>query len=490
MSAINVTNNPARSTSRALSIASIALAFGLVAGCTGEITGVGDGSEPETRSDAKGDGGDDATGPREPVELVERELDESSGDIVNPDRGYYIGKNLLKPGDLSGVRADGHSLVIAVVRLDDYRDRALDAAVLTAISDGFAAGRAAGIKYILRFSYNASFTDDAPLAIVLQHIEQLTPHLQANADVISVMQAGFVGAWGEWHGSTNGLESDSARAAILTALLEALPADRFLQVRTPMFKEAAFPGGPTTEDESFTETARARIGHHNDCFLASTSDLGTYANPVQDWMEYVAEDTWNAPMGGETCGVYPPRTNCDTSVGEMEAHHWSYLNSQYNVDVLNVWTADGCGDEVRERLGYRLVAERVRYAEEVRPGSRLPVEIDVANRGFSAPYNARPVYLVLTDGTGTRRVQHLVSSTDIRRWYAETTTTVHAELLVPNDLEPGTYSLSLWMPDQAQNLRGDSRFAVRLANSGVWHGSSGLNTLVDDIAVVEHQPEG
>lgn len=445
--------------------------------CTGDITAPEDIDVQESVQDRARAGEQLAPSTASELEMVERELEESGEDFVNPERGYYVGKNLLDPGDMSGIHAAGYSLVIAVVRLDDYRDRPLDQAFFTALQAGFDAGAAAGIKYILRFSYNASFTDDAPLPIVLEHIEQLRPYLRANAPVISVLQAGFIGAWGEWHGSTNGLDDDGARAEILSALLAATPDDRFVQVRTPMYKDAAFPGGPVAATEAFTPALRARVGHHNDCFLASSSDFGTYAAPVPDWMSYVAQDTLHVPMGGETCSVHPDRTQCTTSLDEMERHHWSYLNSQYHTGVLDGWAASGCSDEIQRRLGYRLAVQRVRYPASVAPGATLPVDIEIANRGFAAPYNERPVYLVLTGSNGQRHTQRL--SADPRRWYGGTTLNLQARVQLPPDLEPDSYALSLWMPDAAPGLADDPRRAIRLANPGVWNHDSGLNTLAE-----------
>ena len=62
--------------------------------------------------------------------------------------------------------------------------------------------RAAGFKCILRFAYTKVQQatppyNDAPLSRVLMHIEQLRPVVQANEDVVLVLQAGFIGTWGE-----------------------------------------------------------------------------------------------------------------------------------------------------------------------------------------------------------------------------------------------------------------------------------------------------
>src|SRR5690606_34540125 len=161
-----------------------------------------------------------------------------------------------------------------------------------------------------------------------------------------------------WHGSTNGLDNDEDRGDILRAMLAAMPETRAIQVRAPMFKEGSFGGGPLAADEAWSGSDRARLGHHNDCFLASSSDYGTYASPVSDWKDYVATDGRYTPIGGETCAVNEPRSACGEATGEMETAHWSYLNRQYNVSVLDRWEDQGCADDVERRLGYRLAFAR------------------------------------------------------------------------------------------------------------------------------------
>jgi hypothetical protein len=140
--------------------------------------------------------------------------------------------------------------------------------------------REVGIKFIVRFSYNDGTSapntqPDATLAQVLRHIEQLAPILEANKDVIAWFEAGFIGAWGEWHSSTNGLDSDANKAIIRDALLANFPADRFILFRYPGDFIGWHPQ-PLTEAQAFSGTDQARAGHHNDCFLASDSDFGTY----------------------------------------------------------------------------------------------------------------------------------------------------------------------------------------------------------------------
>jgi Domain of unknown function (DUF4832)/Domain of unknown function (DUF4874) len=419
--------------------------------------------------------------PPPPVGSLTRNFTESSAELLNPERGYYVGYDLHGAGDASRVRVNGKTLAITLVRLDAYRDAPIDAAFLDSLSRGFAAARTAGVKVVVRFTYNSSATADASRARILGHLTQLTPILHANADVIAVMQAGFIGAWGEWHSSTNGLDNDADRATILNAILAALPASRQVDIRTPMFKAAALPGGPLVAAEAYTGTARARVGHHNDCFLASASDYGTYAAPVATWISYVAADGRFTAVGGETCAVYAPRSACAPAIAEMALQHWSYLNSEYNQAVLSSWDSGGCGPEIRRRLGYRLALERVTHTAAVAPGGELTLTIAIHNSGFAAPFNRRPVDVVLTRGS-TRLVARLTTA-DARRWASGVTTTLTARLRIPATLAAGSYVLALRLPDEAPTLAADPRYAIHLANDGVWTDAAGDNVLVPALSI-------
>ncbi|MBI2341895.1 MAG: DUF4874 domain-containing protein, partial [Deltaproteobacteria bacterium] len=128
--------------------------------------------------------------------------------ILNPERGFYTWIDILDDtDDYSWVREDGFTLAYAKVVLDGYQNSALDDPILNGLAAGFERVKNAGIKVILRFYYSDDpLNSDAPLSQILSHIAQLKPILQNSADVISTLQAGFIGRWGEWHTSTNGLD--------------------------------------------------------------------------------------------------------------------------------------------------------------------------------------------------------------------------------------------------------------------------------------------
>ena len=399
----------------------------------------------------------------------------SGADVPNPERGLFQVVDVFDDGDITYVANLGVTLGNARIVLDAYRDRPIDDAYLARLATGFDRVRAAGLKLVLRFQYNTGTGPDAPLDRVLAHIAQLTPVLRTHADVIATVQAGFIGAWGEWHGSTNGLDTPSARAMIAIALLDALPPTRAIQIRTPGHKQGITPGGPLDERTGFSSDLRARIGHHNDCFLGSDDDVGTYGRPVEAGKQLVAADGLYTPVGGETCKRNAPRSDCATALAEMAQLHWSFANRAWHEDVLAAWESQGCLDEIRRRLGYRFVLREARWSEAAVPGGALDLDLDIENVGFAAPYNARPVYAVI--GEGAARVAIRLHDVDARRWRPGETTHVAARLTLPASTPIGTQRLALWLPDPAGTLRDRPAYAIQLLSEGVWSASDGVNVI-------------
>jgi hypothetical protein len=465
---------------------------GIIACDTGAITNINPNDDQSPGGNAEGSAGNPAESgspgdgdsttwvPSGPTVTVD--FDATSEDFLNPERGYYVTGDLVSGDDFEWVRNTGHTLVMTIVRLDDYRDRPLDSALLSALRAGLDRVRAAGVKVILRFAYNDDGDGlDASRDLVVKHIGQVAPIIRDNADVIAVVQAGFIGAWGEWHSSASGLDNDTDRGIILRALLDAVPPSRTVQVRTPMYKEAIFPGGPLDPIEAWSDAERARVGHHNDCFLASSDDYGTFDTPIAEWEDYVEKDGRFLPVGGETCHLYAPKTDCAQALGFLADQHWSYLNEEYNQAVLDSWVEQGCADEISRRLGYRLSLVRATMSEAVAPGGVLEVKLEIENQGFSAPFNARPVFLVLRRGTQRWKVQ--LAGRDARQLQPGLSV-ITARLRVPATAEPGDdYAFALWLPDEAPGLRSDPRYSIRLANPTMWRPMRGWNLVTRSLVV-------
>jgi hypothetical protein len=424
----------------------------------------------------------DAPATEEPA-LVTHEVQPSDEDFLNPERGFHADLPLPQAA-LDDYRAEGASLLRSYVILEQWRTQALPQEFLDQLAYSLDLVRDRGLKVVLRFAYNADGSEDAPLASVMQHIGQLKPILQAKSDVIAVLQAGFVGRWGEWHHSEHELNTGENRKAIVHSLLDMLPASRQLQLRYPWQRKQIFPE-PLSDATAFSGMAAARVGHHNDCFLTSNNDLGTYGDFVDSatgtapdeqvirWMDYVARESRFTATGAETC-QNTERSSCAHALNELARFHYSYLNADYFAEVNERWVSEGCMPEVRRRLGYRFELAQIRFNDRVRPGGVLRLSITLHNRGFAAPYNQRPVYLVLEGSS--RFVAEL--ALDPRRFLPENGPVAPAFLLrVPANLPAGKYRVALWLPDAAEQLRERPEYAIRFANDGVWRASSGDNTL-------------
>lgn len=402
----------------------------------------------------------------------------ATGAVANPERGFYVDVDMLADSDLSWVRQQGSTVARGVVDLSRYQDRPLDAAVLDRLGRRFADVRRAGIKVILRFAY--SFADDgrpAPgprLDLALRHVRQLAPVLRRDVDVISSMEAGFVGTWGGWGSAAGDLGAPEGKRRILDALLEALPRTRMVAVPDP----AALPGlyrQPLPAAQASTGSAAARTGFHPFCWLADSASAPQTDRVLRGYLTAVAP---YVPVGGETCDetATGPRAGCPTALAEFRRFRWTYLNDQYSRKALARWRSQGCLDDIDLRLGYRLRLVSAALPTSVAAGARLRARLLVANDGWAAPLNPRSVRLVLRS-TATRQVVALATGVDVRRWHPGPARSVALDLPVPADLPVGRYDVLLHLADPEPALTNRPAYAIRLADVGLWDGTTGYNSL-------------
>ncbi len=459
-------------------------------------------------------GSSSSTTPVTPVALTTRSYDASSDVIANPDRGFYhysetniyadgSGYTPLDPAQLTRWRTqEGVTEVFRYFYIEKYRDQdTIDSGYLTQVSNDFAVARSSGVKLIVRFAYvkggswpyNAPY-GDASQSRVVNQIRQLAPVLNQNADVISVLQAGFIGLWGEWYytdsfahdpsqpGNLN--DSDwAARRNVLTTLLDSTNANILVQVRYPSIKQIVFSG-------ALANDARAnRVGIHDDCFLASPDDYGTFtSNPISIDQQWLANQTLTVPMGGESCGVNAPRSQWPSASADMAKYHWSFLNADFDTNVLNSWGPDGL-TQAKKSLGYRLRLTKSEVQTAARPGEAVAVSLNVTNDGYAAPFRNRPVQLVFENATN-RYVTTLAA--DPRTWQPGQTVTASSQVCAPT--QAGTYNVYLNLPDPSTSLAqqtqlGDksgtvnAAYAIRLANTGTWDAARGSNNLMQTVQV-------
>jgi hypothetical protein len=397
--------------------------------------------------------------------------------ILNPERGLSAYKSSAVSASYAiGLRNDGLSIAQRIYNTGNYRTDSLTTAFLNRVHNDLAGAREGGIKLVMRYSYTNSQTgEDASLDWIRTHIDQLGPIWRENADVIAYVEAGFIGAWGEWYYSSNNLNNTTSRRAVLYKELEELSTDRMVVVRTPGYKKAIFGNNdPLTPDSAFSGNYRARTGAHNDCFLASSTDYGTYGNIEAD-KTYLNLDNRYVPQGGETCNpsIY---SGCANALVDLERMHWSVLNRDYHPDVISGWESNGCWPEIQRRLGYRFELMDTHLQDEVKPGGSLTAEFSLRNVGFASPYNPRNCEVVLRN-QDTQFEYTLISLEDPRFWSAGDTTNVIITGGIPLDVPEGFYDIYLHLSDPYPAIRYRPEYAIRFANDGIWEDVSGYNDL-------------
>ena len=410
--------------------------------------------------------------------------------FANPERGFYAmyetyasAYQSLSQSELQNLRTQSAvSLVMREWYLDSFVNSDLTQGFLDKVAADFNIMRLAGVKAVLRFAYTSNSTKpygDANKARLLGHIAQLKPILFANSDVIAVLQAGFIGAWGEWYYTDyfgdNGTISASQwtdRQDVVAALLDALDLLRPIQLRTPAFKQHFYGTAALTSAEAFSSTAKARVGHHNDCFLADATDMGTYANVAAD-KAYLAAENLYVPQGGETCATstYSAWSNATQDMANL---HWSFLNQDYHPDVLASWGTNI--DIAKRRLGYRLSLDSGSYSTIAKTGGQFEASLSIRNDGYAAPFNPRGMSLILRNtNLGTIYLAKLPD--DPRRFTPGSTTTISHKFCLPSDIAAGTYALLLSLADPVPVLATRPEYAIRLANQNTWEASTGYNNL-------------
>ncbi len=415
--------------------------------------------------------------------------------IANPERGFYSaqeirnvsGKGISQDGILAN-RKNYRTLYLLEFHLTDFVASDISEDYLQAIGRYFASLRAGGAKCILRFCYSNGYSEkdkpwDATPEQALRHIAQLKPLLQEYYDVIFVVQAGFIGSWGEWYYTEN-YNDNAFRKAIVDALLDAVPDCRQIELRTPAFKMSLYGyalADTITRASAHQPTPLGRIGGHNDCYLASANDQGTYRGN-NDRAYWAAESAYTI-MGGETCGVSAfchcePQPDNSKAVGvlaDMATNHFTYLNQGYNPNVLSRWKSEGCFEEIQKRLGYRYVLDKGQFTKNPQAGGELRVVLKLHNEGFAPVQNPRDAELVITDEDG-KVLKTWALESDPRYWMPEETIVIDQTVTLPDGLS-GEITLSLNLPDPCDNLHANPLYSIQFANEGVWNESAGYNEL-------------
>ena len=413
--------------------------------------------------------------------------------ICNPERGFFThqeyatdNNHSITPAFLKECREKGMSLIFTAYYMRDFKDKLISEEYLQRIRNNMLALRKGGAKSVLRFAYTSSENEkpwDAPRELTEQHIQQLKPILEEFSDVICVLEAGFVGVWGEWyytdHYNYQPKKGEYApRRKVLDALLKVMPKDRMISVRYPVAKLFTFNINYTdtiTRKTAYNESDLSRIAFHNDCFLADIDDMGTFGeNP--DYRKFWEWETKYVAMGGETCKL-SEYSNCENAVTDFAKYHWSYINIDYHPAVINQWEDEQCMKEIQKRLGYRFTLSEGYFTPKGEIGCPYEVVLKLQNTGWAAPFNPRDVEIVFVHKKKKENKYKIKLKEDPRFWFPNEQITIQARFGLPESMPSGEYDIYLNLPDPRPTISARWEYSIQLANKDVWNKQYGYNKL-------------
>ena len=397
---------------------------------------------------------------------VRLEFAEGKSTHINPARGFYYPLKSDDPERLSD--AGDCSLVLVMYDIGEFAGKNLSREKIEELDAVLADARLGGFKVILRaaygFSGDTTNKDPADITQVLSHIAQIKPVLQKHSDVLYAVQAGFLGAYGEWNDSNLGDPPPAGvQAAVLNELLQDLPDNVYVCIRRPSFIRDLVQGNRLAQ--SYAE----RIGVFNDGLLGNETDWGTYTNfSREEELAWAQQYFLELPYGGEACAL-SDYSGAQNAVREFRLLHLSYLNESYNEDVLREWAGQEFGGEnalqyIKNHMGYRFSLQAARLSRIIEPEKEFFAELYVNNSGFASLPGEYEVNLIIA-GEQNRFIIPL--DTDVKTWHPGETVKLTAKYQMPSDLSDNTLQIGLQITDKGESLAGDDRYAVALQNQNI-----------------------
>lgn len=456
---------------------------------------------------------------------------ESGGNVFGTQKEAGITARL--ESETKKYESDSVTLVQTYFYLTETIGRPLSEKNFEAMQIFFNELRDLGMKAVLRFAYERDFLGRAKSGPTVEdirlHTQQLKPFLEENKDVIQVVQAGFIGAWGEWHHSFHGLEkSEDTKREILEMICEMVPKERMIQTRIARYKNLL----------SGTECYK-RLSYHDDFIIIKPHIWDADMSEGKPSYEQMKNESPYLVIDGELpWGSWSMNKDPDDPVGgwlieglptarRLFLQHYTSLSAIHNYKERNTtdkysmmyWketpvtpdfleehkmpVSDGyfqnskgefvernVFDYIRDHLGYRIKLQELTIPGKLNKTNTF--HLTLINRGFSTLYNEHPVYITLLNEKNELVYQQL-TNIDVNQWqphapddknYVPLVHTIHADLILPDSFAKGNYRIGLWIPDGSKKLMHNPKFAIRCANGDVpWlvtpDGKYGINILSD-----------
>lgn len=306
--------------------------------------------------------------------------------IKNPYQGRYVQIDIDEIEKIEKKREyySEHDLLMYTMNLNGFQNsKIISEEKINKLIQGFEYAKKARLSVIFRAAYDFDDEYQEPdFDCMISHIEQIGKILNSYKDCIAGVQAGMIGAYGEWHSSVY-MDKAEDYAKVAEAWLENLEEEIPVSVRRQEFIRQIEKQGVDI----------SRIGIYNDGLFASESDLGTYrgeGNIRQSELEWTKNHILVPFNGGEMPKI-SEFTEFNNVLKEADDLQISYLNRYYNKDIWEIWKKDhyqGIAQDqyLRNHLGYCPWIEEVSLNRNFHLSPLIRMKVTIANTGFSVPY--------------------------------------------------------------------------------------------------------
>lgn len=412
---------------------------------------------------------------------------ESNRRLNNPNRGFYSMYGFLieqSEQEFSQLlekkmQGDKNTISLIQINLKNFQHESITEQGLKNIRTLFHDLEAKGKQYIIRFLYDwngkAEETEPEDIQIIVKHMNQIKDILSDYSHIIFTFQGIFVGDCGEMHDSIH--MSEEGMILLMKQFYQNSPENTYLSVRTPQQWRILANAFQTEEMSGLCE----RLGLYNDGILGTSLDTGTYGTESKEkvgmtgkWnreeeLEFQSELCKKVPNGGEVI-IENNRNDFENAIQALKTMHVTYLNKDYDRNVLKKWAESTVNEEgcfygmdgltyVERHLGYRLFIADADLNYNVLD-DHLTVIVKMQNAGFAPLYKEPETKITIRNKKSHEEWEYLLA-TELRTLAGgkESEKLLNiTEKISLEALEEGTYEVFFSIKDK------DSNRMIELAN--------------------------
>jgi hypothetical protein len=350
----------------------------------------------------------------------------------------------------------------------------LSASMLKDINTRIAAFAGAGIRLMVRFTYNfgpiGPGAMDAPTDVISKHIDQVAPILLRNKDLIFALEAGFIGTWGEWHDSTNGNDTAAAHKIVLDKELSYFAGLFPILVREPA--DLIQYNGSLTPSPG--------LGLHDDYYASNSTDAGTWQTcdtgagfcvpqyTSDQLRSYAASVSDTTMFAGEFGALYPTLQSCSALDDYSYTYHAQSITLQpYPPTIGTELENEGCALSFYNKVGTRIELQEATIDGNPSANGQLHLALTLANTGYGRVIRPRPVTLLFVSaGKVIAQFPIALGDMDLRQLESSAIPvpqTYKIDVTLPSTFPTsGSVSAVLLIPDPAATLAPQPAYALPL----------------------------